>query len=106
MIPTLPLIHQFSALTQSGILASLLLISYLNTRARYLVLTLLSLYLGAKIVPPICKWGLVLFKWIAMLGFYGTYFQIGLGFVVTGFGGVLVFFENAAKELEKGRTGR
>lgn len=103
MILSLPLINQFSALTQSGILALLLVISYVNRRARYIVLGLILAYIGAIIIIPVSKLAFTIFKWIAMLGFYGTYFQIGIGFIATGLGAVLVFFENLSTELEKDR---
>jgi hypothetical protein len=106
MILTLPLINQFSALTQSGVFASLLIISYLNKRARYLVLGLILTYIGVKFIIPVSRWTFTIFKWIAMLGFYGTYFQIGIGFIATGLGGVILFIEKLSTEREQDRTAR
>lgn len=100
---TFPLINKFSALTQSGILALLLLISYLHKGARYLVLGLILTYVGFKTIIPIGSWCYAIFKWIAMFGFYITYFQIGIGFIATGIGGVFVFLENLTKEGEKAK---
>lgn len=100
---TLPFISQFSALAQSGILGSLLLLSYLHKGARYLVSGLILAYVGYKTLVPISVWAYTLFKWIAMFGFYVTYFQIGVGFIATAIGVVLVFFENLLQENEKKR---
>ncbi|KAG6906887.1 hypothetical protein DXG01_011508 [Tephrocybe rancida] len=42
-----------------------------------------------------------LFKWIANFGFYIHYFQVGVGFITTGVGTVVVYLENRAKESEQ-----
>lgn len=94
MIISIPLINQFSALAQSGILAFLLVISYLNRRARYIVLGLILAYVGWRTIIPISQWAFAIFKWIAMLGFYVTYFQSGIGFIATCILAVLAYFEN------------
>jgi hypothetical protein len=103
MILTLPLINQFSALTQSGILALLIVVSYLHGRARYVIVGLILAFLGFKCLLPVARWGYVIFKWIAMLGFYIHYFQAGIGFIMSGIGGVAIFGEGLIKEMEKKR---
>ncbi|RDB16560.1 hypothetical protein Hypma_002760 [Hypsizygus marmoreus] len=107
-IPTiaLPLISNFSALTQSGILAILLIISYLHKGARYLVSGLIFAYVGFKTIVPISRWCFAVFKWIAMMGFYITYFQAGVGFIVLGIMGVVGFLEGLVKEHERGKRER
>jgi hypothetical protein len=38
-----------------------------------------------------------------MLGFYIHYFQVGIGFIMTGVGAAILFVEGLVKELEKNR---
>ncbi|KAF5372368.1 hypothetical protein D9615_009258 [Tricholomella constricta] len=101
----LPFISQFSALHQSCIFAFLLIVSYLHRGARYLVSGLILAFVGYKAIVPISLWSYKIFKWIAMFGFYITYFQTGVGFIMTGIGGVIMFLENLAKD-ERMRQGQ
>ena len=103
MIFTLPLITHFSALTQSGILALFILVSYLHKGARYVIAGLILAFIGSKALLPVARWAYIIFKWIATMGFYVHYFQIGIGFIATGIGGVVLFVEGFLKELEKHR---
>jgi hypothetical protein len=103
MILTLPLINQFSALTQSLILALLIVVSYLHRGARYVIAGLILAFVGSKCLLPVARWGYMIFKWIAMLGFYIHYFQAGIGFIMTGIGAVAMFGEGLIKEMEKNR---
>lgn len=103
MILTLPLINHFSALIQSGILGLLLIFSYLHKGARYVIAGLILLLIGFKILLPVVRWLYIIFKLVAMLGFYIHYFQVGVGLIVMGAGGVILFVEGLLKELEKNR---
>ena len=103
MILTLPLISHFSALTQSGILGLLIVFSYLNKGARYVIGGLIVLLIGFKVLLPIVRWAYIIFKWVAMMGFYLHHFQVGIGFILSGAGGVILFVEGLLKELEKNR---
>ncbi|KAF8066510.1 hypothetical protein FPV67DRAFT_1190689 [Lyophyllum atratum] len=105
-ILTLPLIGHYPALHQSLILALLLLISYFHKRARYLLSGLVLLFLGYKTVVPIARVGYAVFKGVAMLGFYVHYFQVGVGVIMAGIGGVMIFLETVGQEgSERTRTG-
>lgn len=103
MILCLPLISHFSALTQSGILALLIILSYLHKGARYIITGLVISLIGFKVLVPTVRWLYILFKWIAMLGFYVQYFQVGVGFISTGIAAAIAFVEGGLRELEKSR---
>ena len=83
MFFALPLISQYSAKVQVGILSVLLLASYLNRRARVATSGLASIYLAFKILVPLIGWLWNIFKGIAWLGFYIHYFQVAVGFAFT-----------------------
>jgi hypothetical protein len=103
MILTLPLISHFSALTQSEILAFLIVLSYLHKGARYVIAGLILALIGSKILLPVARWGYIIFKWIAMMGFYIHYFKVGIEFITSGIGAAVLFGEGFLEEVEKNR---
>ncbi|CAA7270517.1 unnamed protein product [Cyclocybe aegerita] len=97
MFPTfaIPFIHGFSLKIQVSILLTLLLASYLNKTARFVIAALATGYLAFKILVPVVQVVIYVFKGVAMFGFYMHYFRIAVGMI----GGGIVFVWNYVSEL-------
>ena len=98
----IPFIHDYSIKVQFIFLSLLLVGSCLHRGARRTIAFLAATYLACKLVLPIFRLLLWLFKAVAMFGFYVHYFQVGLGFIVAG---TMFIFNDGLKwlvnELEK-----
>ncbi|KAG5638604.1 hypothetical protein H0H81_011494 [Sphagnurus paluster] len=101
----LPFLSSFSSLHQSLILAFLIVISYFHRYARWGASGLILAFVVYESIVPVTQWAFKIFKWIAMFGFYVNYFQIGVGFIITGVGGVLAFFDQVAAQAKEEKEG-
>ncbi|KAF9531504.1 hypothetical protein CPB83DRAFT_809231 [Crepidotus variabilis] len=101
----IPLIHSYSATAQALILLVLLVGSYVHRTTRLVIAALALLLLAFKTLVPFVRLLFWAFKGIAWMGFYVHYFQVALGFMVTGATIFLNGVEWLGKELEKNARG-
>ncbi|KAF9477264.1 hypothetical protein BDN70DRAFT_881358 [Pholiota conissans] len=78
-----PLIYAYSAKVQLSIISSLLVISYLNRRARLVIASLAAVYLAFKVIVPLVGWLVYLFKGVAWFGFYIYFFQKAIQYAIS-----------------------
>lgn len=101
----LPLISRYSFWTQFSILGVLILISYLHRTTRRILAALATAFVGFKVLVPVVKLIVYLFKGIAWIGFYIYFFQHAMS---TAAGWFTVFLEDGLpwffNEIEKARA--
>jgi hypothetical protein len=98
----LPIIYAYSVKVQLSILSSLLVISYLNRRARLVIASLTAAYLAFKILVPLAGWVVYIVKGVAWCGFYIYFFQKAVQYAMTGIDYLLSDgLEALIRELDK-----
>ncbi|KAF8901470.1 hypothetical protein CPB84DRAFT_958083 [Gymnopilus junonius] len=104
MLFALPLIYDYSAKVQFSVLFALLLISYLNRKARVVIAILATGVIIFKLAVPLSSWAIYVAKGIAMLGFYVKFFWVGLDYIKSGVDYVFPdFLDGLVETWEKGQ---
>ena len=89
MTLSLPLISQYSFWTQTAILGTLTLVSYLHRRTRVALGTLISGFVGWKVIVPLFKIIIYILKGVGWFGFYLFFIQYALTSAWNGFSWLL-----------------